>query len=207
MTIQTIIFDFGNVIGFFDHRRITRRLAKETNTPEEFWQQHILNTELTDDYESGRITTERLLNRIRQASGIDVADPVLCEAISDIFWANPEVSQLIERLDGRYRLLVGSNTCDLHARQFRSQFADTLRHFDAMILSHEIGARKPKRAFFEHCRKLAQCDASDCVFIDDLHRNVEGARACGMNGIVYLSTDELRDELTQLGVEIKSATN
>jgi putative hydrolase of the HAD superfamily len=202
MTIQAIIFDFGNVIGFFDHRRITRRLAQETSLPEETWQELLLNAELTEEYESGRITTEQLLNRIRQLAGIEVADSLLCEAISDIFWSNPEVCNLVFQLKGRYRLLVGSNTCDLHARQFRSQFADTLRHFDALVLSHEIGSRKPKRAFFEHCRKMAQCDAGDCVFIDDLHRNVEGARACGMNGILYRSFDELHDELTQLGVEL-----
>jgi glucose-1-phosphatase len=202
MTIQAIIFDFGNVIGFFDHRRITRRLARETNLPEEFWQEHILNRSLEDDYESGRITTEQLLVRIRQTTGVDVVDSLLCEAISDIFWSNPDVCSLIGQLKGRYRLFVGSNTCDLHARQFRSQFADTLRHFDALVLSHEIGARKPKRAFFEHCRKLAGCDAGDCVFIDDLHHNVEGARACGMNGIVYRSFDELHDEMTLLGIEL-----
>ncbi len=148
MSIKTIIFDFGNVIGFFDHRRITRRMAKETTLPEEFWEEHILNVQLTEEYESGRITTEQLLQRLRQAAGVDVADSILSEAISDIFWSNPEMSLLIEQLAGRYRLLVGSNTCDLHARQFRMQFADTLRHFDALILSHEIGTRKPKRAFF-----------------------------------------------------------
>ena len=33
----------------------------------------------------------------------------------------------------RYRLLLGSNTNELHARQFRGQFAEILRHFDRLL--------------------------------------------------------------------------
>jgi hypothetical protein len=29
MAITTIVFDFGNVIGFFDHRRAARKLAED----------------------------------------------------------------------------------------------------------------------------------------------------------------------------------
>lgn len=199
--IKTIIFDFGNVIGFFDHRRITRRLADETGTPEEFWQQHLLNSTLEDDYESGRISSKDFLRRVRQTVGLDVSDQLLTEAFCDIFWPNAEICDLVARLKGRYRLLVGSNTSELHAQQFRAQFADTLRHIDALVLSYEVKERKPKRAFFAHCRRLAECEPYECVFIDDLHRNVEGARACGLRGIVYRSFPELVSELTELGVQ------
>jgi putative hydrolase of the HAD superfamily len=202
--IKTIIFDFGNVIGFFDHRRITRRMAQETGHPEEFWQQHLLDANLEDDYESGRISSEEFLRRVRTAVGLDVSDALLAEAFCDIFWPNADVCALIARLKGRHRLLVGSNTTELHAKKFRAQFAETLGHFDALVLSYEVGARKPKRAFYQHCRQLAQCEPYECVFIDDLHCNVEGARACGLNGIVYRDFDELVAELTELGVQTHS---
>src|SRR3954466_1630957 len=102
--IQTIIFDFGNVIGFFDRRRITRRLARETGVPEEVLQAHLLNATLEDDYESGRISSAEFLCRARAAIGGDVPEPLLTEAFSDIFWPNPEVCELVRRLKGRYRL-------------------------------------------------------------------------------------------------------
>jgi putative hydrolase of the HAD superfamily len=81
------------------------------------------------------------------------------------------------------------------------QFAETLRHFDSLVLSFEVGARKPNRAFFQHCRERAQCEANECVFIDDLHRNVDGARVCGLNGIVYRNFADLVAELTEFGVQ------
>lgn len=199
--IKTIIFDFGNVIGFFDHRRTTRRMAAETGRPEDFWRQHLLDAALEDDYESGRIGTDEFLRRIRTAVGMELADDLLTEAYCDIFWPNADVCSLIARLKGRHRLLVGSNTTAMHATKFRAQFADTLGHFDGLVLSYEIGARKPKPAFYQQCRELAQCAAHECVFIDDLHRNVEGARACGLQGIVYRGFDELVAELTELGVQ------
>ena len=195
MSIKTIIFDFGNVIGFFDHRRITRRLAAETGVPEEFWQRHLLDAALEDDYESGRLSTADFLRRVRESTRLDIPEALLVEAYSDIFWPNLEVCDFVPKLKACYRLLLGSNTSELHARQFRRQFSETLRHFDALVLSYEIGARKPKAAFFEQCLRLAQGDAEECVFIDDLPRNVEGARACGIHGIVYQNFDDLKVQL------------
>src|SRR5689334_1368693 len=100
--IKTIIFDFGNVIGFFDHRRITRRLAGETGHPEEFWQRHLLDATLEDDYESGRISSDEFLRRVRATVGLDVSDALLTEAFCDIFWPNADVCSLIARLKGRH---------------------------------------------------------------------------------------------------------
>ena len=96
---------------------------------------------------------------------------------------------------------MGSNTNELHARQFLEQFADRLQHFDALVLSHKIGVRKPKAGFFEHCIRLAECAPAECLFIDDLAANVAGARACGWQGIVYTSFPDLRQQLMALGIE------
>jgi putative hydrolase of the HAD superfamily len=109
---------------------------------------------------------------------------------------------LLPRLKSRYKLLLGSNTCELHARQFRRQFADSLLHFDGLILSYEIGARKPKAAFFEHCQQLAGCPAGECVFIDDLAANVAGAQACGLHGILYTDISDLQRRFLELGIAV-----
>ena len=106
-----------------------------------------------------------------------------------------------------YRLVLLSNTNELHARQFRRQFADTLAHFDALVLSHEVGLRKPCADIYAHCHRLADCPPSQCLFIDDLPANIEAARACGWQGIVYQRGLDLRRELRKLGVEVPSAVS
>src|SRR5262249_37432030 len=148
------------------------------------------------DYESGRISTQEFLQRVRQTCQLTCADDLIAAAWADIFWPNPEVCALLPRLKSRYRLLLGSNTNELHARQFRAQFADWLRCFDVVVWSHEIGARKPHAGFFEHCARRAGHPPNECVFIDDLPANVAGARACGWHGIVYTGFAELCRELT-----------
>ena len=185
MQIETIVFDFGNVVGFFDHRRATRRLAEQTGLAEDLIYRQAMDPELEIDYESGRISSAEFLRRLKESLGIDQPDHLLGEIYGDIFWPNNEVCELVPRLAGRYRMVLGSNTTELHSRRFRREFADTLGHFHALVLSHEIGHRKPKREFYEHCQSRAGSPAERCVFIDDLESNIAGAQAAGMHGIVY----------------------
>jgi putative hydrolase of the HAD superfamily len=200
--IQTIVFDFGNVVGFFDYGRTLERLRRHTDLTAEDIRAAVSAAELEDAYESGRLSTADFLARLRDVCRLRCGEQELRDAWSDIFWPNEEVCAIIPRLKPRYRLLLGSNTNELHAAQFRRQFAETFRHLDALVLSHEVGARKPWPAFFEHCQRLAGCDPASCVFIDDLPANVEGARACGWHGIAYATTPDLRARLAALGVQV-----
>ncbi|MBY0527287.1 MAG: HAD family phosphatase [Gemmataceae bacterium] len=205
MSIRTIVFDFGNVIGFFDHRRATRVLAQHTVLPEQLMYAHVYDPQLEDDYESGRVSSEEFLRRIRKAGQFSCTEEHIGAAYCDIFWHNEEVCELVPRLRPRYRLLLGSNTTELHSRRFREQFAEVLAHFDHLVLSHDVGARKPRREFFEYCQQRAHCEPGECLFIDDLPVNVAGARACGWQGIIYQPGGQLRDELASLGVQLNGA--
>jgi FMN phosphatase YigB (HAD superfamily) len=201
MTIKTIVFDFGRVVGFFDHRLTTNRLAPGGGLAADEMHAYLFGGALEDDYESGRISTNEFLRRVREACRLTCSDAVISTAWADIFWPNVEVCALLPRLKRRYRLLLGSNTNELHAVQFCRQFADWLRHFDALVFSHQIGVRKPKAGFFEHCTRLAGCAPAECLFIDDLPDNVAGARACGWQGLVYTGFADLCKDLTKIGVE------
>jgi HAD superfamily hydrolase (TIGR01509 family) len=200
--IQALIFDFGNVVGFFDHHRVTSRLASHGTLAAASLHSLIFGGTLEDDYETGRITSAQFLSRIRALGNLHCSDEVLMECYADIFWPNPDVAALLPLLKPNYRLILASNTSELHSRQFRRQFAETLAHFDAQVLSHEIGARKPSPAFYEYCLERANCPAAACVFIDDLASNVAGARASGLRGIVYAGFDNLRREFAQLGITL-----
>jgi len=59
--------------------------------------------------------------------------------------------------------------------------------FDAVLISGEIGMRKPDAEIFLHAAALIGLDPSECVFVDDLEQNAEGAKAVGMEGIVHRS--------------------
>jgi len=208
MAIKTIVFDFGNVVSFFDHRLTTNRLAAHAGIPAEALHAFLFGTPLEEEYESGKLTTAEFLSRIRETCKLSCADEVIAEAWADVFHLNEAISGLLPKLKPHHRLLLGSNTNDLHAQQFRRQFAEILEHFDALVLSHEIGVRKPQPGFFEHCQRLAGNTAAESLFIDDLPANVAGARACGWHGIVYTGIAQLHDELAALNVKgLEQGTN
>ena len=200
--MKTIIFDFGNVVGFFDHGRTMDKLRPFTPlTPQEMYAA-VYDGPLEDDLERGRLTEWEILRHVHQLWQLSCDLDFLAHAIGDIFTANAEVCDLVPRLKQRYRILLGSNTNAIHSKFFRSQFADTLSHFDALVLSHEIGTRKPGADFFLHCLSLADAPPGECVFVDDLAANIAGARGIGFHGIVYQPHGQLSDQLRALGVDV-----
>lgn len=198
--IKAITFDFGNVVGFFDHRIASERLTRYSDLTLEEIHAALWGSRLDVDFEAGRLGIPEFVRRAREDCRLRCSDEEFIPAFCDIFRPNGDVCALVPRLKGRYRLLLGSNTSALHSQHFSQQFADTFRHFDALVFSHDVGARKPAATFFDRCRQLAGCAAEECLLIDDLPANVDGARACRWNGIVYTGFDALRRELAELGV-------
>jgi FMN phosphatase YigB (HAD superfamily) len=201
-TMKTIIFDFGNVIGFVDHRRGLEKLRPFTTLTPEAMLASAYDGELEDRFERGSMTPLAFLEQAHQLWQLRCDIEFLAEAFGDIFCPNPEVCDLVPKLARHHRILLGSNTNAIHSQRFTMQFADVLSHFDSLVLSHEIGARKPAAEFFRHCHDLADAQTSECVFVDDLVANIEGARAFGFHGIVYRPHANLAESLRSLGAMI-----
>lgn len=65
--------------------------------------------------------------------------------------------------------------------------------FDGILFSAEVKCVKPQREMYEHLFTRFSLKPQECFFIDDLAVNIEGARACGMDG--YCHTPGRLDEL------------
>ena len=70
--------------------------------------------------------------------------------------------------------------------------------FDVVVISGEVGMRKPEARIFEHTLELLGLPASECVFVDDLPHNVAAAAGLGLVGVQYVSYDQARLELEVL---------
>lgn len=57
--------------------------------------------------------------------------------------------------------------------------------FDVVVVSGEVGMRKPEPRIFKYTAELLQVDITSCVFVDDLPWNVDGARATGMAAVLH----------------------
>lgn len=203
-----LVFDFGNVVAFFDYGRAFDRLAGTLGLDhdgptllEEARRAGL--TGLVHEYERGAIGDvefgERALGLLELAAPAES----FRAAWADIFWLNEPVVDLIGRLDDAgYPLVLGSNTNAIHAEHFLGRFAEVFERFDGLILSYRVGHLKPSAEFYLACARAAGAEPGDCLFIDDLEENVEGARRAGLKGIRYDDPEGLVAALRQQGVEV-----
>ena len=200
--ITTVVFDFGNVVGFFSHRRSAEQVAALAGLDADEVLAFLYGGELERSFDGGGLAVEAYRELVRRRFGLTAGDEVFDRALGDMFTPNPEVCGLLPRLRPRYRLLLLSNTNAIHAASFRPQFAAYFPHFDHLVLSHEVRLSKPDAAVYRHCEKLARVPPGECLFIDDIAANVEGARACGWHGLVYRPNDDLAGTLIRMGVKL-----
>ena len=69
---------------------------------------------------------------------------------------------------------------------------------DGMVVSGEEGVKKPSPAFFRILLERFGLKAEESVFIDDIEKNVEGARALGFTGIRFTDRPALESVLEPL---------
>ncbi|CAN5397059.1 hypothetical protein BH10PAT4_BH10PAT4_5300 [soil metagenome] len=70
--------------------------------------------------------------------------------------------------------------------------------FQAVSVSSETGFVKPDPRAYEHIAGLLNSSMEECVLIDDQPAYCDGARAVGMNAIVYTNLTELKHKLADL---------
>jgi putative hydrolase of the HAD superfamily len=136
--------------------------------------------------ERGECTTEEferlLAARIARRDGVQVmAEGLLARMFAGSTMAVPmqEAVQAIRAAGLRTALL--SNSWGM---------ADYPRHlfpgmFDVVVISGEVGMRKPEERIFRHAADLLGLDPAECVFIDDIEVNVTAAEAIGMTAILH----------------------
>ena len=72
--------------------------------------------------------------------------------------------------------------------------ADYPRHlfpsmFDVVVISGEVGMRKPEERIFRHAVGLLGLTPEECLFIDDIDVNVTAAEDVGMTGVLHTDPD------------------
>jgi putative hydrolase of the HAD superfamily len=75
--------------------------------------------------------------------------------------------------------------------------------FDGVVISGEVGLHKPQPEIYMLGAERAGVAPEQCVFVDDLRENCEGAEAVGMTVVLHRGADTTLPELERLlGVEL-----
>lgn len=183
--IKAIIFDFFGVLiteGFkrfcdiyFPDDKEKRRLA----------------IELVTKHDAGAITKEQYTSGLAKLAGVGL------EAVNENMNDNTPNDLLLDyirkELKPKYKIGVLSNSGDDYISQMLKP--EDLKTFDDIILSYRHGMIKPQKEIFEMSGERLGVKTSECIFIDDSPSHCAGARAAGMQAILYQNFGQMKADL------------
>ena len=121
----------------------------------------------------------------------------LCEAQQlSCIHERPKMMDLVHTLkEAGYQVAMLSNISRREACLVRKLgYYDS---FDPVLLSCEIGVSKPKPKAFEILRRRLKKSGKQIIFIDDKAQNIKAAANVGIDGIQFISYDQLILDLTK----------
>jgi putative hydrolase of the HAD superfamily len=203
VTIRGLIFDYGGVL--WDMRwDITRTLEQEHGLRDRAIVETLYGSETWRKLEVGVGDRERWLQEAH-GSLEEVAGRPLPALHRD--WREqqdliaPNI-ELIRRLRPPYRTAVLSNADNTLMTRLRETHR-IIDLFDDVVCSADVGMAKPEPRIYALAARRLGLPPSECVFVDDLDRNVDAAREAGMQGVHFRieQGDDLAAQLRVLGVE------
>lgn len=201
MKINTIIFDLGGVLIDWNPEYVFRKIFVEEKEMKYF-----LSEVCTSDW------------NIQQDAGRPLAQAT--EILVDQF---PEYEPQIRAYYGRWEEMLGGAIegtvallKQLHTQNSHRIYAltnwshetfpialeryDFLKIFEGILVSGQEKLIKPDRRIYDLILNRYQINPKEALFIDDSLKNVDGAKAVGLHAVQFISPEQLRKDLEQLGV-------
>lgn len=201
--IKNIIFDMGGVLidynpektlyGMFDRETADILLCEIFRNP--IWADKDRGIIFPDDIM--RIKKDRIPEKHLEK---------VAELVENFFPYMPPfekmydlVKELKEKGYGIY--LLSNASSDFHERR---QGIPALSFFDGVIVSADYKMLKPEKEIYLTLFNEFSLNPEECYFIDDVQKNIDGAKAVGMDGHCYFHGDVeiLRAHMREKGINI-----
>ena len=203
MLSPTIIFDLGNVILTNDYPCHTGDQVKEfcdyfnvsfDNSMrgwETSWPEFRIGEISEDDFWK-KFLTYSLTDKI----DIDFAKK---------FWTENQkpkenMLKLLQSLKKNYRL-AALTTISKDWLEYKRKRFNLDSYFELIVSSGYSGFVKPDKRAYDLVLKALSEDPANCLFIDDLERNLPPAKKLGMKTILFSTQENLEKELRALGIK------
>lgn len=179
--IKCIAFDVGNVLidtGPFPGS-IIARLARKIDIPAEILFQKI--EEALPKLEANHIVLGEIFSK-RMAPKIK---KLYQKTAASVFVPNQELLQVAVTLKNNYRVGLLSNVDKYLAKI--TLFQETYANFDPnlIVLSYQVKTRKPEEKIYRLFLAKADCQAAECLFLDDQKENIVTAQKIGFKTVWF----------------------
>jgi len=201
MSVQAVLLDFGGVFTFeWRTEKLLASYDRALGLPQGTVLNRLYTGEAWELVSTGNISEDEYLRRV-QATW-EGPWPAELEAFKQGRTPGEGINRRVVRLAlalrQRYTLALLSNAT-LSLRSLLSEL-NLLDLFDVVVISAEVGLRKPDPAIYSTAAILAGADVADCLLIDDRDRNVDAAQALGMQTILFSSAAQTQRELLAAGI-------
>ena len=154
---------------------------------------------LVAKFEMGRIEVEDFERELATVLSQDLERPVQPEGLvtrmlADLRLDDDMVSAVRAAHDAGIRTALLSNSwgVEYYPHDLLAEL------FDEIVISGQVGLRKPNRDIFELAVRTLGIPAGECVFVDDLQRNIDAAEEVGIRGVLHERASETIPELERL---------
>ncbi len=206
MSLKALLIDLGNVVVFFDRRKVAEHFAAITGQEESSINYHL--NESADGqarlaaFERGgsrndfKVLTERVL-------GTSLPGSLFWAMHVDLFRANYPVINLLHRVKSLYpeiKLVAVTNTDEVRLERMLllAEFAGIL--FDNVAASCYVCSRKPQQKIYQVAISLACVQKEECLFVDDILENCAAAEKNGIPSQVFSTLADLENALRERGL-------
>jgi putative hydrolase of the HAD superfamily len=198
-----LLVDFGGVLTtdvFESFREFCEAEGLLPDTVRDRFMKDPMARELLADLETGRLTEEEFESKFAAVLEIERSDGLIDRLFAGM---RPDQTMLdAVRAAKRAGVRTGliSNSWG-HGRYDRTLFPEL---FHGVVISGDVGVRKPDPRIYELGAEAVDLPPSACVFVDDLPGNLKPARELGMATVRHVRAEQTISELEDLlGVTLR----
>ncbi len=196
--IRNIVFDIGNVLAAFRWKEYIEELGFEGEAAERLARATTLDP-LWREVDRGVMSLDDIITAmIAKDPEIEADIRLFFEDRRRLVMEYDYSRGWLEELKARgYRIYLLSNYSQDHFGYISRNF-NFFGLEDGRVISFEEKLLKPDSRIYEVLLNRYGLKAEECVFLDDMPANIEGAVKIGMKGIVFESYKQGREELEKL---------
>ena len=199
--IKNIIFDFGGVLVDWNPHYLFDKYFNDTNEAN-YFVENVCTTEWNAEMDGGKPFAQAVKER-------SAMFPKYAEALK--LYQTNWMDTMGEEIPGMYDLIKSLKENGLpiiygltnwSAETFPT-VQKTYRIFsliDKIVVSGEVKQLKPNPEIFHTLLNKYNLKAEESLFIDDNLKNVEGAKAVGINAIRFENAQKLKEDLEALNI-------
>ena len=195
--IDSIVFDLGNVlVEYQPYTYLVEKYGEGKQVDALF--STIFGTETWLKLDEGTITNEEACEIFTNQI------PQYAEEVREVLWdwhthvtEKTETAALLRdmKMQG-YRCYYLSNFQE-HVYEYIKDLFSFWQYFDGGVFSFQEKLIKPDRRIYEVLLDRYDLEPGRCIFLDDVPKNIEGAKEVGMHGIVFEEIGQVKRELEE----------